>query len=86
MLHIYIYIYIYDISRLSVKMKDAKCGNISGRLRQHLRSSRIHSFIKHVSEVLFYKTTNEIKRMHVKDMRVGMRIISEKCVGGNVVI
>lgn len=59
-------------------MKDAKFGDLSVRLRQNLNASRIYSFLKHISEVSFHKTTHEIKRMHVEDMRVGMRIVSGK--------
>ena len=67
-------------------MKDAKFGKLCVRLRRHLRFSRIHSFLKHMSEVSFHKTAKEIKRMHAENMRVGMRIVSGKCVGKNVVI
>lgn len=60
-------------------------GKLSVTLLQQLRASSILSSLKHVSEVLFYKR-HKIKGMHAEEMRVGMRIVSGKCVGKNVVI
>jgi S-methylmethionine-dependent homocysteine/selenocysteine methylase len=66
-------------------MTDAKFSNLNVAFPQLLRANSILSSLKHTSEVLFYKR-HKIKRMHAEEMRVGMRIISVKCVGKNVVI